>query len=228
MVLRIDSGGGSVSASDEMYEEIRKLQESRKVVVSMGGMAASGAYYISAPADYIYAEPTTVTGSIGVISIFPILKGTLQKIGAETIIIRSTAAAKHKAELNPFEEPTAQAVDDHRALLDKIQRRFMQIVQNGRPTMTAEEVESLANGQVWLAEEAKDLKLIDGIGYQRDAVAKAASLAGLKNPKAVRYLERHTLFDVLDSRATGLRIDSRLIEDLQSPRIMLLWRPQWQ
>jgi protease IV len=229
VVLRIDSGGGSVSASDEMHQEVRRMQKAkRKVVVAMGGTAASGGYYISAPADYIFAEPTTVTGSIGVISIIPIIKGTLAKIGAETLILRSTPATPRKADLNPFEAPTPQAIAEHQALLDQIHERFVKVVQDGRPALSSDEVVKLANGRVWIAQEAMDLKLVDEIGYQDDAIAKAAALAGLSNPKAVRYTERHTLAELFQARSTGLMIDSRLIEDLQTPRMMLLWRPQWQ
>jgi signal peptide peptidase SppA len=229
IVLRVDSGGGGVSASDEMYQEILRLRKERKIVISMGSTAASGAYYISAPADYIYAEPTTVTGSIGVISIIPIFKGTLEKIGAEALIIRSTQATPFKADLNPFETPSSAAISEHRALLDKIHQRFIKIVQDGRGSvLTAPEVVELANGRVWIGDEAVDNKLVDAIGYQDDAIAKAAGLAKLANPKAVRYTERHTLFDVFQERSKGLTIDSRLIDDLQTPRMMLLWRPQWQ
>ena len=230
VVLRVDSGGGGVSASDEMHQDIRRMQKAgKKIVVSMGGTAASGAYYISAPADYIYAEPTTVTGSIGVISIVPIIKGTLEKIGAETLVIRSTKATPHKADLNPFEKPSQGIIDDHRALLDKIQARFEKVVADGRGhALTSQEVKDLSNGKVWIADEALELKLVDEIGYQEDALGKAAALAGLGNPKAVRYTERRSLFDMFQSRTTGLTIDRRLIEDLQTPRMMLVWRPQWQ
>ncbi|NQU75554.1 MAG: signal peptide peptidase SppA [Planctomycetes bacterium] len=228
VVIRVDSPGGGVSASDQINRGVLALKQAgKRVVVSMGSVAASGGYYISAPADHIFAEPTTATGSIGVLGIYPILKGTLDKIGMQVLIIRSTKAEKHKATLNEFEYPTPEGMAEKKVLLDQIHEIFMDVVKQGRVKLSSEEVEALSDGRVWLGADAVKAKLVDEIGYLDDAIDKAAGLAGLSSPRVVRYSRRLTLREsMFGDSASSLRIDIELIEKLQTPRIMLLWRPE--
>ena len=241
VVLRVDSPGGGVSASDQIYDKVRGLQKKgKKVVVSMGGLAASGGYYISAPADKIIAEPTTTTGSIGVIMVFPVIKGTLEKIGMEMVVLKSRHAETWKDERSPFRAPTDQQRQHLLEVLDKAQLRFEQIVKDARggklmprrpqpagaaETQPAPEFEAF-NGKVYAPDEAKALGLIDAIGYQDDAIDAAASLAGLPEPKVVRYRKRKGLMEALSSpgSADGLRLGSELLREAQTPRILLMWK----
>jgi len=228
-VIRVDSPGGSPSASDQIYKGVQAIQTAgKKVVVSMGGVAASGGYYVSAPADLIYAEPTTVTGSIGVIAMVPILKGTLAKIGAKMWIMRSSQSKGHKAKINPWEDPDEDetATQQLQELLDDVHTIFVTAVEEGRGVLSLEEVKTLSNGEIWLGEEAKDRKLVDEIGYLPDALRGAGKLANVKNPQVIRYSRKPTMAETLFGSANaGIRIDAELLDTLQSPRIMLLWQP---
>ena len=230
IVLRVNSPGGAVAPSDEMNAAVKKLKAIGKtVVVSMGGVAASGGYYLSAPAHAIYAEPTTITGSIGVISQMPILVGTMEKIGMRMKVMRSTQAKEYKAGLNPFEEPSPQVEAEFQDMLDTIQGLFVQAVAEGRTMLTGEEVEALANGRTWVGAQAKDNKLVDAIGYLADAVNGAAARAGLTNAHVVHYQPRYSFMQMMlgakASEGAGVTIDANLLDEIQTPRVMMLWRP---
>ena len=227
VVLRVESPGGGVSASDEIHNRVLDLKKAgKKVVVSMGSVAASGGYYVSAPADRILAEATTVTGSIGVISMYPVLSGTLEKVGAKMVVIKSTPAV-YKDVMSPFREPQPQDEAYIRDLLDKIHQRFVDVIYDGGKAQfkAVEDVKALAIGKIWLGPEAMDLHLVDQIGYLTDAEDQAASLAGLSSPKVVRYARRAGLLQLLASeRSPGVNIDAHLLDDIQTPRLMLLWK----
>ncbi len=227
VVMRVDSPGGSPSASDQIYKGVRTIQAAgKKVIVSMGGVAASGGYYVSAPADLIYAEPTTVTGSIGVIAMVPILKGTLEKIGAKMWVMRSTQSKDHKAKINPWEEPDEIATQQLQGLLDDIHEVFVTAVEEGRGVLSHEDVKKFANGDIWLGEAARGMKLVDEVGTLTDAVRGAAKLAKVANPHVVRYRRKLSYAEQLfGGPGTTIRIDAELLDTLQTPRIMLLWRP---
>jgi protease-4 len=227
VVVRVDSPGGAVSPSDRMNRALARIKASgRPAVVSMGSVAASGGYFLSAAADWIYAEPSTITGSIGVISMIPVVKGATDLLGIDVVVIRSTRSEAHKAALNYFESPSQETIDDHRKLLDGIQEQFIQTVARGRTALGIKGVTPLADGRVWLGEEAARLGLVDEVGYVNDAVAKAASMASLSDPHVVRYRDREGLSEALfGAKATGVTIDPSLVDRFTSPRVMLLWRP---
>ena len=244
VVLRVNSPGGSVAASDQMYYEIEGLKANgKKVIVSMGSVAASGGYYISAGADKIIDEPTTITGSIGVIGVGLVLKDTMAKIGAEPIIMRSTNARGWKAAMNSFEKPDDRQRAHLQRLLDDMQMRFENVVKSGRPNLVfkdeeyeltvgeGEEQRIIAhksrepfNGKIYLANEAKQLGLIDDIGYLDQAIEVAK--AGLDKPSVVHYSRRKGFMkQMLESRASanlGLNIET--LDKLQTPRLMMLWK----
>jgi len=242
VVVRVTSGGGMVSSCDQIYRHFRSVKEGGKtLVISMGGMAASGGYYISAPADAIYAEPTTVTGSIGVIAAWPVLKGTLEKYGARMVVVRSTHARAWKAAENFFEEPADYQLAELRKTIDAMQERFEGVVRAQRggklKTATSENTYTGAdgkeftimetepfNGKVFLADRAKELGLVDKIGYLDDAIDEAQRLAGLSKPKTVRYRERKGLLRGLGWGRTVGSLSSKLLEEMQTPRLMMVWR----
>jgi protease-4 len=243
VVIRVDSGGGGVGASDVIHHRVQQLVDRKKaVVVSMGSMAASGGYYVSAAADEIYAEPTTVTGSIGVIMMWFVVKDTLDKIGFDPVVLKSTNAKAWKDELTLLKRPDQRQLRHLQGVLDSMQEKFEQVVEAGREgrlkTRTREitlgdgdqarpftETEPF-NGKIYLAEEAVELGLVDQIGYEDDAIERAGQLATLGNPKVVRYRPKEGLFGALmQTRSPGLlSMDRKTLEDLQSPRLMMIWR----
>ena len=245
VVLRVESGGGGVSASDQIYWMVKKLKDKgKKIVVSMGGVAASGGYYISAPAHEIVAEPTTVTGSIGVIAVWPVIKGTLDKYGVEMVVMKSRHAEEWKDEGSFLDKPSPKHRKHIQDSLDKIQARFEQVVKEGRagklkpsePKQAAEDAPQPApepapefeafNGKVYMADEARQLGLIDREGYADDAIERAISLAGLTNPRVLEYERRKGLVEKLIDGLSrpGLTVGTDLLDELQKPRFLLVWK----
>ena len=246
VVLRVDSPGGGVTSSDQICEMVKQIRDARKtVVVSMGSVAASGGYYISAPADEIFAEETTITGSIGVIAGWFVLKGTLDKIGAEALTIKSTHAQAWKDEMSPTTMPQDYQLQHLQEVLDEMQARFEDVVKTGRGNKlkTRSETVSVAdrngkvtqrentepfNGKIYLASKAKELGLIDQIGYEDAAIDRAAQLASLSKPKVVRFVRRKTFMEALmDGKGdASFKIDTKLIDQLQTPRFLMLWKAE--
>jgi protease-4 len=218
----------------------------KTVVVSMGGVAASGAYYISAPADEIIAEPTTITGSIGVVATWMVLEGTLEKIGVAPIVVKSTNSRGWKDEMSPFRKPDDREMAHIQEILDEFQAHFEKVVREGRkgklrerertytiPTsqgsgtkMVRRKETEPFNGKIYLPDEAKELGLIDDIGYASDAIERAADLAGLDRPRVVRYTHKKSMWAMmLESKSKPLlSMDAKSLQDLQTPKILLLWR----
>lgn len=177
VVLRINSGGGSAYASEQIWHQITKLKAKKPVVVSMGGMAASGAYYISSPANYIFAEPTTLTGSIGIFGMFPDLSGLLtDKLGIKFDEVKTNKFSAFGTPARPF---NADEMAYLNAYIDRGYKLFRQRVSEGRK-LTTDAVENIAQGRVWLGRDALRIKLVDQLGGLDDAIKKAAQLAKLK------------------------------------------------
>ncbi len=247
VVIRVNSPGGGVSASDQIHHQIAQLKDKGKIVViSMGAVAASGGYYISAGADEIVAEPTTITGSIGAIMGWLVVRGTLEKIGMETVMIKSSHAQGWKDEISSLQLPDERQRKHLQSILDNIQDTFEGVVRKGRGSklntressysmrvglnddtreIDITETEPL-NGKIYLADEAIELGLIDSKGYLGDAVDKAAELAGLGKPHVVRYRIRTGLLSQLvgSKRSTAMELGVDVIDRLQTPRIMLMWK----
>ena len=184
VVLRVNSPGGSAYASEQIWHAITKLKTKKPVVVSMGGYAASGGYYISCAANYIYSEPTTITGSIGIFGMFPDVSGLLtDKLGVKFDEIKTNKHAAFGTIARPFNE-------EEMALLDQDIGRgyelFRKRVADGRK-LSVESVEEIAQGRVWLGNDALGIKLVDAIGSLDDAVKKAAQLAKLEEYKTESY-----------------------------------------
>src|SRR4030095_5627225 len=183
VVLRIDSPGGSVGASQEIYTEVKKLAEKKKVVVSMGAVAASGGYYIAAPATKIIANPGTLTGSIGVLMEHVEIQDLLQwaKVNAE--ILKAGESKDIGSALRKMTPEERKFLDD---LLKNMHGQFQRAVAEGRK-LPLEEVEKLGDGRVYTGEQALKLKLVDELGNLEDAIEVAKNLAGIKGePKIIR------------------------------------------
>jgi protease-4 len=183
IVLQIESPGGSVAACQEILNEIERVK--KPIVVSFGTVAASGGYYISTKADKIVALPGTLTGSIGVISEMPNLKGLYQKLGIEMEVF---IAGKHKDMYAGLRELTPEEKVIMQEMTDQLYDQFVQVVVNGRG-MSEEKVRDLATGQLYTGVEAKELGLVDELGGLNKAIDMAASLAGIEKPK-VEYYKR--------------------------------------
>lgn len=178
VVLRINSGGGSAYASEQMWRAIQLLKAKKPVVVSMSGMAASGGYYMSCGADYIFAEPTTLTGSIGIFGMVPDVSNLLtQKIGLHFDVVKTNQSSDFGAMgrgFNPAESAVMQAHVNRGYAL------FLKRVAEGRK-MTTQQVDSIAQGRVWTGQQALAIRLVDKLGTLEDAVAEAAKRANLKD-----------------------------------------------
>jgi len=238
IVIHVDSPGGTVSAADEIYHRIQdyKLKKpTTPVVVSQAGLAASGGYYVSCAADYIMAQPTTLTGNIGVLMPRFNVSKFLDEHGVEETTITSTGATYKNA--GSMFRPTDPVHDKYlQDLADKAFDQFKTVVRVGRK-YTTKEVNDAANGKIYTAADALAMKLIDKIGYLEDAYKEVATRATLNNPTIVRYQNPPSLFDMLSSQSTvpsrgaatnininGIKVDGKGIADLMTPRLMYLWR----
>ncbi|MFA5423211.1 MAG: signal peptide peptidase SppA [Phycisphaerae bacterium] len=226
IILSVNSPGGTISASDQIHNEIIKFrnEEYKPVVAFMQSLAASGGYYISVTADEIVAEPTTITGSIGVIMGYLVLEDMLQgKLGIEPIIIKS---GQKKDWPSSFHYPSEEELMYFQEkVIDPAFERFKNIVTDGRIKLTVEDVNRLADGSIFSAEEALSENLIDEIGYFDDAVNKARQLAGLDDAQVVEYVRPFSLSGLLGSEAEGsiFKLDKNTIYELSTPQVMYLW-----
>jgi protease-4 len=183
IVLRIDSPGGSVGPSQEIYDAVYKLREKKKVVVSMGSLAASGGFYIASAAEKVYANPGTLTGSIGVIFQIPNVAGVLKWAGVQ---MNTITAGKMKDSGSPFREMTADERQYFQGVLEDVHGQFIDAVAKGRG-LKVEDVKPYADGRIFTGRQAKAWKLVDELGGFEDAVAEAGKLAGLKGEPKVEY-----------------------------------------
>ncbi|MCP3953599.1 MAG: signal peptide peptidase SppA, partial [Desulfobacterales bacterium] len=193
IVVRIDSPGGAVAPSQEIYREIRKTVPIKKVVASMGAVAASGGYYIAAAADGIIASPGTITGSIGVIMAYTNYRALLDKIGLVPVVVKS---GTYKDTGSPVREMTASEKELLEGLTDKIHRQFIKDIVEGR-RMDPEKVVMLADGRIYTGEEAIDLGLVDRLGNIEDAIEWAGRMGGIEGKVSAVYVKEDK-FSLLD------------------------------
>ena len=204
IVLRIESPGGAVGASQAIYQEVKRTSAAKPVIASMGSMGASGGYYAALGADTIFANPGTMTGSIGVIVKFPNLEGLYEKIGYKREVIKSGPLKDVGASNRPMSEEERKLMQD---LIDNLYSQFVKDVAAAR-SMPEETVEKLADGRVYSGEQAFELKLIDSLGNFTDAITMAAELGGLdvKSPRLI-YPEgerKFSLFNLLTNAEQSL------------------------
>ena len=192
IVLRIDSPGGGVGPSQEIFQEVRKTIKQKKVIVSMGAVAASGGYYIASGSNGIVANPGTITGSIGVIMGYTNFREVFQKIGLTPVVIKS-------GEFKDMGSPVREMTESEKKLLqhfvDQIHHQFVRDVSTGR-SMDVQKMMSLADGRIFTGEEAKNLGLVDRLGNLEDAVEWAGRLGGIKGKISRIYPEEKGI-DVL-------------------------------
>jgi len=197
IVIRLDTPGGGVAASQEVYEKVREIAEesNKPIVASMGGVAASGGYYIALGADTIVANPGTATGSIGVIMSYPIVGELMNKIGVHYETIKS---AELKDSGSPFRDLTDLERIYFQSLIDDLHSQFVEVIVKER-NLSLERASELANGQVYSGRQALDNRLVDIIGTFEDAVYLAARKAGYdESPKTIYPpKEKKSLFEVL-------------------------------
>jgi len=192
IVLRVDSPGGSVVGSDEIYQQL--LVMTKPVVVSMGELAASGGYYVSAPADEIFANPGTLTGSIGVISQFVQIADLLDEYGVEVTTIKSGEFKDFGSLYRSMSEKEKAA---WQAIIDETYAEFVRIVADGRE-LPVDEVRELADGRIYSGRQALELELVDQLGNLSTAIQRAAELGGIEGePRVIEYEPPFNLFQGL-------------------------------
>lgn len=219
VVIRVNSGGGDAFASEQIWHQVMELKKKKPVVVSMGGYAASGAYYMSAPASWIVAQPTTLTGSIGIFAVFPDMSGLVtQKLGVKFDEVKTNRNSTFgNLMARPFNEEETAVMQQY---VNRGYQLFRKRVADGR-RLPVESVEKIAQGRVWLGADAIGLKLVDQLGGLNDAVAKAAKLAKLGEYYTVDYPAPSSLIDQLLAGASDAgSVDARLrltLGDLYEP-----------
>lgn len=228
IVLDIDSPGGEVTASDDIYDAVKNAREKKPIVVHMGSLAASGGYYVACAGSYIMAHQTTLTGSIGVIIQTLNYKDLLGKVGLQAIVFKS---GEFKDILNGARDMTPEEQALVQKLVMGMYDRFVGIVAAERKIPEATLRSGIADGRIFSGEEAKELKLVDGLGYLEDGYAKARELAGSTNARVVRYEAPFSLGKLMQAFSTTkltpgskveLNITSDLLPKLESGRIYLL------
>jgi len=215
IVLRIDSPGGGVVPSQEIYSEVLKARTEGKVkiIASMGNLAASGGYYIAAATDKIVANPGTLTGSIGVIMELANVQGLLEKVGVQSVVIKS---GKHKDLASPFRTMSPEERALLQSVLDDVHDQFIQAVAAGR-AMKVEQVRDLADGRIFTGRQAKAAKLVDELGDLQDAIKLAARMVNIAGePRVIETRKRFSLRDLLDNYFWG-----KVVAPLTPPGISL-------
>lgn len=208
VVIRINSGGGSAYASEQMWRAIQLVKAKKPVVVSMGGMAASGGYYMSCSANWIVAEPTTLTGSIGIFGMFPDMSGLVtQKLGVKFDEVKTNKNSAFGTMARPFSEEEMAYLSSY---ISRGYSLFRQRVADGRH-MSVDAVEKVAQGHVWVGQDALKIKLVDQLGGLDDAVAKAAKLAKLDEYYTASYPGKADWLDQFTSAmSSGSYIDNQM------------------
>jgi len=222
IILRVNSPGGTIADSDRIYNQIRN-ETDKPVVAFMAGMAASGGYYTSVACDKIIAEPTTITGSIGVIAGWFVVKDLLQqKLGIQPVIVKS---GEKKDWPSAFRKPSDEEINYlEEKLLNPAYERFLDVVTEGRSdVLSREKIKDLANGSIYPAQEAVENKLIDATGYLDKAIDEVKALADIKKARVVKYKKPFSLSEFLNTMGMGVRFDKNLLYELNTPQAMYLW-----
>jgi len=219
IVLRIESPGGEIAPSQEILWEIERVKEIKTIVVSMGGTAASGGYYISAKADKIVALPTTMTGSIGVISQVMNVEGLLEKLGIQ---VETFKGGKYKDMYRGFREMTPEEEEIMQGMIDEYYEQFIDVVAEGRG-LSKDEVRNLATGQIYTGTEAKELGLVDALGGLDTATELAMELAGIEaarveyyQPPKITLLSLLGFANAIQARIAGLSAQDIILLEILS------------
>lgn len=232
VILKLNTPGGEGTASDIIYHEIVKFREKTglPVVALMMGVAASGGYYVAQACDVIMAHPTTITGSIGVIAVMPNFNIIMSRLGVKVNVIKS---GRMKDAGSPYREMTFEEKAHFQSLIDAMYENFLQVIfENRKSKLSMEKIESLADGRVYIAREALELKLIDEIGYFDSALERVLEMAEIKEADVVVYShyprKKTSVYGSSFSAAETLKIEikglDRLIPGLE-PGLYYLWLP---
>ncbi|WP_455377849.1 signal peptide peptidase SppA [Petrachloros mirabilis] len=203
IVLRIDSPGGGVVPSQEIYDAVQRVRNknNKAVIASMGTVAASGGYYIAAATDRIIANPGTLTGSIGVIMETANVEGLLKKIGVEGVVVKS---GKFKDVGSPLRKMTLEEQALLQSVMDDVHKQFIEAVAEGR-ALEMPAVQALADGRIFTGRQAKEAQLVDELGNLEDAIQLAADMGGIEGePKVVEPRRRFSIRELLESRLSVL------------------------
>ena len=219
VVFRVNSGGGSAVASEQIRHALKLLKAKKPVVVSMGGVAASGGYWISSPANYIFAEPTTITGSIGIFGLIPNFSGLVtDKLGVTFDGVTTNKFSDYETDLI-LGKDNDEIMKHLQTYIDHGYQQFLDIVSEGRGMKPAE-VDSIGQGRVWLASDALKIKLVDKLGSLDDAVKKAAELAKAKEYHTVAYPNEGSWFErfMPNEENKGSYLDSRIQQEFKAKK----------
>lgn len=230
IILRINSPGGTVTASDMIYHEIEQFKEKTdiKVIACIMDLGASGGYYVAVSADKIIAHPTTVTGSIGVIMLNLSVEGLLQKIGVKDASIKT---GEYKDMGSPLKTMTEEERKIFQGIMDTMYERFLKVIAENRKELTPEKLRSLADGRIYTAQQALEYGLIDQIGYLDEAILLAKEETGLTRARVVMYHRPGTYKNNIYSQLGGfgtinlLNIDLKTFVNSGTPSFMYLWAP---
>jgi protease-4 len=231
VVLRINTPGGTVTASDIIYHEIKSFKASKKVpiVASIMDLGTSGGYYVASAADAVLAHPSSVTGSIGVIMLTINARGLMEKVGLEATAVTS---GPRKDMGSPFRVMTPEERTIFQGLIDSFYQRFLSVVQEGRPHLPMDRIKQLADGRVYAGDQAKAAGLVDEIGYLEDAIELAKKRAKLTEARVVTYQRPGEYVNNVYSRllapgplaAIG-ELDLMTFLRGSAPQFMYLWMP---
>lgn len=232
IILRINSPGGTVTASDMIYHEIEQFKKNThiKVVACIMDLGASGGYYVAVSADRIIAHPTTVTGSIGVIMLNLSVEGLLQKIGVKDTSIKT---GEYKDMGSPLKTMTEEERKIFQGVMDTLYERFLTVIAENRKELSPEKLRSLADGRIFTAQQALEHGLIDQIGYLDEAVSLAKKESGLTGARVVIYhrpgVYKNNVYSQFSNAGFGtinlLNIDLKTFVRSGTPSFMYLWAP---
>jgi protease-4 len=220
LLLRVDSPGGEVVASDEIYHALKGT--GKPLVVFIEAEGASGAYYVGMAADYIIANPNSLVGSIGVISEIPNVQGLLDKLGVQMTVLKSGAEKDLGSPYRPMSDADRAIMQ---GIVDQAYNGFVSLVANGRH-LSKDRVLQLADGRVYTGQEALQLGLVDAVGYEGDAIAEAARLGKISGtPRVIQYGPAPSLLSYLLSLAAAFSPQSLALDRLWEPSLQYRWTP---
>jgi protease-4 len=232
IVLRINSPGGTVAASDSMYNSLRQFKErtGKPVITSILDLGCSGAYYLACGTDGIVAQPSSITGSIGIIMQMFSIEGTMQKIGVKAVAIKS---GKLKDIGSPLHDLSEEEKAVLQGIIDQFFNQFLAVIEDGRKQISRQEIKKLADGRIFTGAEAMDEKLIDRIGYPSDAIKWVKEVAGVEKAKVVIYHRASSYMpNIYGSAASSEAISGALVNvevpdwlNGNSAQFLYLWQP---
>ncbi len=227
IILRIDTPGGTVSASDTIYHEVQDFRRRSKkpVYATITGLGTSGGYYVASAADKIHVHPTAVTGSIGVIAMQLNLEGMMEKIGIKD---KTYTTGKNKGMFSPLRADTPEEQEIIQTLLESFHERFVDIVFGARKSqLSREAVATLADGRPYTAKQALDNGLVDAVAYMDETIETMKLDLGLDEARIIRYVRPGgyggSIYSIRDSSVNILSIDSSLLADMEGPQFLYIW-----